>query len=369
MLRYFSKLTIEIVLISLISIVFTFIYAYISYSFIHNEYPSTFLSIWNRWDTVHYLNIAKDGYSSSPTDNKNILIVFFPLYPLLIKSIYYITGSYLVSAILISNAAYILACLFLYKIISLDYFDKDSTRAVIYFSIFPTAYFLHAGYTESLYLFLTIASFYYARKENWMLSGIFAMLSILTRITGILLIPALFLEYMYQKNYKINKISKSIFWFLLPIFGLFIYIIINFITYGDPFEFLDFQKTNWQKGLAFPTQGIVESWKSIWWRAPNEAFKVGLFEILFPLTALLAFIFTIKKLRISYSLFIILNLIFITSNTYWLSLPRYILGIFPIFISLSLIGRNKYMNYIFTLSFLLLYALFLTEFVRSQWAF
>ena len=40
--------------------------------------------------------------------------------------------------------------------------------------IFPTAYFLHIGYTESLFLALVLGSFLAARTDRWWLAGLSA---------------------------------------------------------------------------------------------------------------------------------------------------------------------------------------------------
>ena len=49
----------------------------------------------------------------------------------------------------------------------LDYNDGVAKKAVLFFCVFPTAYFLSALYSESLFLVLVLASFYYARQTRW----------------------------------------------------------------------------------------------------------------------------------------------------------------------------------------------------------
>ena len=67
-------------------------------------------------------------------------------------------------------------------------------RAAWFLLIFPTAYFLHIGYTESLFLALVLGSFLAARTDRWWLAGILGGLAALTRINGLVLIPALAAE-------------------------------------------------------------------------------------------------------------------------------------------------------------------------------
>ncbi|MCL2397354.1 MAG: hypothetical protein FWC93_04735 [Defluviitaleaceae bacterium] len=58
----------------------------------------------NRWDAPHYLTIAEIGYSWQE-DGRNILLVFFPLYPYLIRLATFATGNHLTSACIVSFAS------------------------------------------------------------------------------------------------------------------------------------------------------------------------------------------------------------------------------------------------------------------------
>lgn len=144
----------------------TFLFAYASYLLNIARFPDSFISIWNVWDAPHYLNIAKEGYSSSVVNERYLLIAFFLLYPLIIKIFSFVFQNYLLSSLIVSNIGFAVAAYYLYKLVRTDFESSDALRSVIYFSVFPTTYFLHAPYTESLLLALTIASFYYARNEK-----------------------------------------------------------------------------------------------------------------------------------------------------------------------------------------------------------
>ena len=88
------------------------------------------------------------------------------------------------------------------------------------------------------------------------------MLSALTRITGIILLPALIIEYLHQKQFKKDNVKKDILWIFVIGFGFLIYLIINYITYGDPLKFLEIQKEHWGMHLSLPTKGFFSAWDS-----------------------------------------------------------------------------------------------------------
>jgi Gpi18-like mannosyltransferase len=360
---------IELSVIAMVSIVGTFVFAYVAYVLIVDSFPDSVISIWNTWDTHHYLNIAKEGYSSSIVDEKHLLIVFFPLYPFLIKIFSLVFQDHLLSALLVSNIAYIFAVFYLYKLVHIDFEKEDALRSIIYFSIFPTAYFLHAAYTESLFLALTLASFYYARKDRWALSGVIGMLAAATKITGIILLPVLVIEYLSQREYKKENIRKDVLWILVIAIGFVLYLVLNYITYGDPLKFLEIQSGHWSKHLAIPTEGFFDAWYSIFLRPPANSIYGGWFEIFFSVLGLILVIYSFFRLRLSYSLYVLATWLIVTSTSFWLSIPRYTLSMFPIFILLAVLGRRKEINYIVIFLSLIFYALFLSLFVRGRWGF
>jgi len=360
---------IKLSIIVLVSIVGTFLFAYVGYVLNTDSFPDSFISIWNVWDTHHYLDLAQYGYSSSTADDRHLFIVFFPFYPFLIKIIALVVQNYLLSALLVSNIAYIFAVFYLYKLVRIDFEKEDALRTIIYFSIFPTAYFLHAAYTESLFLALTIASFYYARKDKWALSGVIGMLAATTRITGIILLPILVIEYLSQREYKKENIRKDILWILVIALGFVVYLVLNYITYGDPLKFLEIQSGHWSKHLAIPTEGFFDAWDGIFLRPPANSIYGGWFEIFFSVLGLILVIYSFFRLRLSYSLYVLATWLIVTSTSFWLSLPRYTLSMFPIFILLAILGRRKEINYIVIFLSLIFYALFLSLFVRGRWGF
>lgn len=356
-------------IIELFAIIFvikaaTFLLSYVSFQIFQNTTP-TILELWNRWDTSNYINIAENGYTN--VGHSSLFIVFFPLYPLLIRLFAVFIGDYLFSAMVVSNLASVLAVLFFYKLVSKDYTSNNATRAVFYFLVFPTAYFLSAAYTESLFLFLSIASFYYARDGRWFLAGVFGGLASTTRITGLVLFPALIIEYWVQKKGQMR--FKEIGWLLLIPLCFSVYLIINYVIFGDALAFLTIQKEHWFKELAPPWIGFLNSLNGIGWRSPSERMIVDYAEIIFGLLGLATVIVGFLYLRISYNVYALLTWLLITSNGYWLSIPRYTLTIFPLFILLSLAGQRKEINYLITVISLIFFSLFLILFAQGRWAF
>ena len=156
------------------------------------------------FDGVHYLTIAKQGYSAQFTQ------VFFPLYPLLIKFVNLLFPflNPIIVSLLISNIFFLLCLIMLWKLLRLDYSIAGIKWMMLFLVFFPMSFFFGSLYTESLFLFLVFAAFYAARQKKWWLAGIFGGLASATRLVGIFLLPALLWEWHMYKIKGKNQKSK-----------------------------------------------------------------------------------------------------------------------------------------------------------------
>jgi hypothetical protein len=159
-----------------------------------------------RWDAGFFLLVAKQGYQFNLGAATGDRVAFFPLYPLLIR----IGGVLLplvVAGILVSILALAAGLYGLYRLTALEVStgtlktaatpDRVARLTILLLAFSPMAFFLSAIYSESLFLALSIWLFWCARQGRWALVGVLGALATLTRAPGLLLaVPALFL-YLY----------------------------------------------------------------------------------------------------------------------------------------------------------------------------
>ncbi len=153
---------------------------------------------WHRYDTAWYVKIAIQGYH--PDDPS---IVFAPLYPVLIHFLApFCAGNYVLASLLISNAACLIAFMLLFKLVELEFGNVAlARRTLIILALFPTSYYLVAGYTETLFLALTLGAFLGALRRRWLLAGGLALLASLARLQGaILLLPLGWIAYVQLRE-------------------------------------------------------------------------------------------------------------------------------------------------------------------------
>ncbi|MBC7930149.1 MAG: glycosyltransferase family 39 protein [Rubrivivax sp.] len=326
------------------------------------------LAIWNRWDAPHYLDIARAGYVSEGVEAR--WIVFYPLYPWLVRAFSFFLRDELLSAFFVSGVASVAAALLLQRLAKFDETEAVSRASVLFMLIFPTGYFLHIGYTESLFLALAVGSFLAARSRRWWAAGLLGALACMTRVNGLFLIPALALEALDEYRNDGRRWRMSWLWIAFAGAGFGVYLLINLWAHGDALAFLRAQEAFWYKSITWPWVGIREAWNAIWDRAPSEAQMVGLQELFFVVLGLGFTVWSWARLRASYAVWMTLNWLLWTSTKFVLSVPRYTLVMFPIYILLARATDSRpALRAAVTVWSLLLLALFVTRFVQGFWAF
>ncbi|MEZ5429212.1 MAG: hypothetical protein R2747_23395 [Pyrinomonadaceae bacterium] len=329
--------------------------------------PHEFLGIWHRWDAINYIKISEIGYVGHGEDR--FLIVFFPLYPLLVAGLKLIVRDSLLSAFLITGLASLALGLVFRQLVRLDHPERTAQAAVFFMFIFPTSFFLHIPYTESLFLALTIGSFLAARKRSWLVVGILGGLACITRINGVFIFPALLFE-IWQEYRETKDINLG--WFslcFLPV-GFLLYLTLNYVVAGDPFRFMDYQSQHWYRHFRFPWYGIRDAVGRFFYEQPDRAIMYSVQELIFVVIGLAAIIAGWRHLRHSYRFWMVANWLLFISTSFVLSVPRYTLILFPLFILMALASvRSRWANMIMTVWSLMFLAFFIGQFVREQWAF
>jgi Gpi18-like mannosyltransferase len=303
---------------------------------------SPLLFPWANFDGVHYLSIATKGY----TDNER----FFPLFPILINSLSVIFRNQFFVGLFISNVCLLLCLIVFYKLICFDYPKKTALWSIIFFIIFPTSFYFVGIYAESLFLLLTLLSFYYSRRRQWLIASFFAFLLTITRPIGIIIFPVLIYEFIVIEK----KLSAKILPIFIVPFGIIGYAFYNLKKWGDALYFLkaqaDLGNSRTVTSIILFPQTIYRYFK-ILSTIPNQQYEwwIALLELsFFFFTVFILYVAWRKKIRTSYLLFSILAFLIPISSGTFSGLPRYVAVLFPIFITFSLI-KSKALKIIYVI--------------------
>lgn len=324
------------------------------------------LSIWNRWDGPQYLLIAQHGYAAS--GDQRLALAFFPLYPWLIRLTTILVRDAVLSAFLIATVASVAAGVILARLFAIDYPRHLARRAAWFLFIFPTSYFLHADYSESLFLALALASFLAARRERWLLAGLVGALAALARPNGLLLLPALGADALWQL-WETRRFNWRWLWVGLVPIGFAVYLLVNYRITGDPMAFLNVEREHWSNMLTAPWGGIRTNYAVARDWDPSRAAMIGAQVLFYLAVGLAGTIAAAFLLRPSYALWMALNWLLFASQSWDISAPRYTLTMFPLFILLARFARRRSWDAAITVWSLLWLGLFASEFVSDHWAF
>ena len=332
-----------------------------------------YLWAWVNFDGEHYLSIAYQGYLS-------LTHFYFPAYSLITK---FIAGLFnqnfitiVISGLLVSNVSFLVALIGLWKLIRLDYKENIASLAILLLLVFPTSFYFGSLYTESLFLALVVWSFYFARKQKWLLAGILGAVLTATRVVGIALVPALIVEVWLQK--RKNK-KLSLFWpivgILLVPLGLFVYMYYLKITTGDPLEFFHSVSIFGQQrssSLILLPQVFYRYFFKVLPNVNYDYFPIVFSTFLEIIAAIIFLVLTIVsffKLRLSYAFYLAAGYLIPTLSGSFSSLPRYVLVLFPGFILMAiwLSKKSRWLQTAVLLILFLALGIATALFVRGYW--
>src|SRR6266851_4298225 len=158
-------------------------FLYNNHDFASVRWPVSLLwTQWRHWDTGNYIQIALHGYV------KLQQMAFFPLYPLLERGLMTFTGDAFTAGLIVSNVAELVMFTVLYRLIEYDFGVERAFHTILYFAIFPTAFFFSLGYTESTFLCFSTLTFYQIQRGRWWPAALFGFLASLTRADGVFLV-------------------------------------------------------------------------------------------------------------------------------------------------------------------------------------
>jgi len=296
-------------------------------------------SMWLRWDTPWYLEIAGHGYGCYGSS------AFMPLYPLLIRGLgVALLGNNLAAALLISSIASFVAFYLLYLLAKELTGSVDIAKvSVMALALFPVSFFLMAGYTEALFLALAMGAYLAARRGFWLTAGALAALATLTRLQGILVLVPLCLELLLARRSELRQWKPWLALLMAPA-ALALYIAFIRLTQGlaFPWEPLSSPQGVWRLHYTWPWQGILADLSAL--ITSHDLALLFSFKLLDPLTAILfalCAILAFRRLNLPLAAFLVVmwlsSLIKVTADGYTTSVSRYMLAIFPAFIVLGML--------------------------------
>ncbi len=142
------------------------------------------------FDGGWYLKLAAHGYPTHALHAKSTL-GFFPLYPMVIRALSFLTSSsYLVSGLLISFAGGAVAAVLAQRLATAWWGERVGRSAVLVFCLFPGTVVFSLAYSECLTIPLALGTLLALRAKRWWLAGLLAGLATAVAPAALVLIVA-----------------------------------------------------------------------------------------------------------------------------------------------------------------------------------
>jgi hypothetical protein len=146
------------------------------------------------WDSGWYLAVAQHGYPTAVPEQAGravqSTIGFFPLYPLLVRTVHRLGLSYPTAGLVVAGVAGVAACALLWQLVRHLSGPAVADRAVALFCFFPGALILSLPYSEALMLALSIGCLLALLRRHWITAGALAALATATRPNAVALVAA-----------------------------------------------------------------------------------------------------------------------------------------------------------------------------------
>jgi len=300
-----------------------------------------------RWDTDFYHQIATVGYRWDPSAFLHQNVVFFPLYPLLMRWGGALLGGHpLLAGTVISLAAFAGAIALLYRMTVLELGEEKAWPVILLLSTYPFALFYSVVYTESLFLFLTVGAFYAMRRRYLLLAALAGFAAGLTRPNGFwLAVPLLWLatrgaEGRGGRGGRGGRDVPAILAALAPLAGVAIFSAYLSVRFGDALAWMHGQAA-WGMPLLGrgPAPDPVRTAEDLRLKASEVIVYAGDITAFF--LAATSILPVARRVGAAYGLWIAINIFPPVAAHLFISLGRFTSVLFPLFFWLALVVPRR----------------------------
>jgi hypothetical protein len=305
---------------------------------LYAELPGAPVDLWVQWDSRWYLDIVQNGYSDTPYVDGEMMgqanFAFFPAYPLL-ASLLARAMPPVWASLLLSNLCFIAASALLYVHAAARFDARTARMAVLSLSFFPGSFVFSSVMTESLFVLVTLGAYHFARERRHGLGAAFGFVACATRATGVFLALGVVLDWLRARaarGWRDTDWRELLVLGLAPL-GLVAYMAFLYGRFEDAFAFQGVQ-TFWYRHPQNPISLLT---RELTRGAPHLRYAAG-----FTVLAVVGLVAAGRKvLTLGEWVFVAVALL-APLSTGMDSMPRYVLGLFPVHLVLgALMARRE----------------------------
>ncbi|CAN5369726.1 hypothetical protein BH09CHL1_BH09CHL1_35450 [soil metagenome] len=167
------------------------------------------------WDGLWYKQIAEKGYEYCSAN-----AAFWPLLPWVMRYGHDLFGLQPeVIGYIFTNLCFLGSLIVINQLLRMDFSSELTRKALWGMALFPTAFFFTAVYTEAPFLFFASLCLLCARKGEWLAAGVVGFLAAITRSQGIMLLAPLGVLLIQQNGTIPSKWMRTAPLAAIPVLG------------------------------------------------------------------------------------------------------------------------------------------------------
>jgi hypothetical protein len=319
--------------------------------------PRGFGGLWQRWDWLRYVGIAQHGYSLHARHGSSI--AFFPGYPIVLATAQLVLRSWVYTGLIISLLAGAVAAVALSRIIALeariafgtgvsasdvpgaegtaDERVRSAVRDGVLFWVFaPAAFFLAAGYTESLFLALVMPAWLAAKRGRWLAAGVLLAGASAVRVNGLFVFVGVVVMFLQTRPHGRREWLRGapLLIALTPV--------IAFVTYlhsltGSWTAWQKAEATGWNRHFTEPLRTFINTWRYAFGEKAlkaNNAWEYQL-EIVAMAVGVALLVWLVARRRWPEAAYVTLSVGALATSNVFLSVPREMLLWWPLWAALG----------------------------------
>jgi hypothetical protein len=237
-----------------------------------------FITSLSQWDGQHYRQIAERGYTYVPGEQSEV--AFFPAYPVLVRATATLMHLSIPSAqILVSNMCVFVAIAFFCaycRTVRVNEIGVNSEAvqhrpflpyAVASFALWPPTFFWRMGYSESLFVAMTLATMLaLCRGKRFWVVALLAGFTTAIRPVGVALLLPISYEIVQRSVSWREAIRRAFVIIPASCWGLIAYMCFLGNAFGEPLSFVTVQN-EWRlrsTGGVWDKTCALMSWEPFW---------------------------------------------------------------------------------------------------------
>jgi hypothetical protein len=311
--------------------------------------PSVLVDVWAHWDTGYYLTIAQHGYPAATAAQLHAgtlpnTAAFAPAYPWFVWLAHAVGFGWIAATQVVAALALFVALVGMVRLLDGEVGAVASNATVTLVAAFPTAFFLLAGYPESLALAFVVWAFVAARRGRYLVAGVLAAAAAMTVFyLGVVVLAILYEIWAARApgERSVERLRRD----GLRAAATVVPAAVSFAgwmavcdhLYADPLAFVRVQR-NWGRHFAFPWTLVHHTVSDlVHWRFldTSTASVTELFDAVTVLVLAAVTVVVFLRVRRSYGVLLGASLCLFVFQDVLYSETREVLVLFPFFVGLA----------------------------------